>query len=216
MQAVQARAVARGKADQEQRERRRPPTGESWRRRIDRIRREDLVSYAEIARKWSEAAKRYRRETPSRPGRLSGATSPRCDGIRFAISVTWRRPDPQPAEGRARWSPVGDDDLDRPSVPRDRATAASRPARGAAREDRDARAGAAHERRRRHGRSAQKPRRDLRSPRHHGPHAHAWSHGERVLVKLTTADCILTSTGLNWFDVWTEDEYPEVHERLGE
>lgn len=42
----------------------------------------------------------------------------------------------------------------------------------------------------------------------------AWRTGEREEVQFDVADRILTAAGLMWWEVWTEDEYPELHMRL--
>lgn len=42
-----------------------------------------------------------------------------------------------------------------------------------------------------------------------------WERGTYDAVRFDVADRVLIALGLNWFDVWTEDEYPEIHARLG-
>ena len=41
-----------------------------------------------------------------------------------------------------------------------------------------------------------------------------WRSGERATVRFDLADKILVAAGLEWWDVWSEDEHPSVHERL--
>ena len=38
--------------------------------------------------------------------------------------------------------------------------------------------------------------------------------GEAATIRFDSADAVLTHIGLAWWDVWTEDEYPELHARL--
>lgn len=42
----------------------------------------------------------------------------------------------------------------------------------------------------------------------------AWKTGERQRVRLDLADQILTNAGLMWWEVWSEEEFPELHEEL--
>lgn len=41
-----------------------------------------------------------------------------------------------------------------------------------------------------------------------------WEHEGQTTVHWNTVDRILTKTNYHWWDIWGEDEYPEVHERL--
>jgi hypothetical protein len=42
----------------------------------------------------------------------------------------------------------------------------------------------------------------------------AWKTGERQRVQLDVADQILTNAGLMWWEVWPEEEFPELHEEM--
>lgn len=56
---------------------------------------------------------------------------------------------------------------------------------------------------------------ELASELHFSPrNLFAWRVGERQYVRFDVADRILTAAGLLWWEVWTEEEYPELHEAL--
>lgn len=41
-----------------------------------------------------------------------------------------------------------------------------------------------------------------------------WRNGEYERTRFDVADRILTAVGLQWWDVWPAEDYPELHERL--
>lgn len=43
---------------------------------------------------------------------------------------------------------------------------------------------------------------------------YGWREGQRPYVKFHVADRILTNAGVAWWEVWTEERYPDLHARL--